>query len=240
MGVSSNMTLKAVLILATIDLACSENSHCSAYEDGTNDGRDCSCADSFYSQCMEPSTDGKLPVANIEECQSLCSVWSGCEWFIFDQSGGEHLNCKMFSTGQVSMADYLRSCYLVGGALRNEVDSCLGDFGVAQDLICSNANFCPGGCSSCAGDRCNGFAETECIMYSEGTATIHTLTNALICKAAATSNGDTVYNIINYFVFDQYGEVCTFYRSGERLCSKVVAAKNLDIQTCQTGTQRLY
>merc|ERR1712233_283431 len=239
MGVSSNMTLKAVLILATIGLACSENSHCSAYEDGTNDGRDCSCADRFYSQCMEPSTDSQLPVDTLEECQSLCSVWSGCEWFIFEPHG-EHLNCKMFSTGQVSMADYLRSCYLVGGALRNEVDSCLGVFGVAQDLICSNANFCPGGCSSCAGDRCNGFAETECIMYSEGTGISLTLPDVLSCQIAATANGDTVHNILNYFTFDQYEESCRGYESGERRCYNVVAAKNLDIQSCQTGTQRLH
>merc|ERR1712233_224088 len=105
MGVSSNMALKAILILATIGFASTQTqSHCSAYADGTNDGRDCSCADRFYEECAEPSTDAQLPVANLEECQSLCSDWSGCEWFIFDRSGGEQFNCKMFSTGQVAMA----------------------------------------------------------------------------------------------------------------------------------------
>merc|ERR1712018_50735 len=235
MGVPSNMALKAILILATISSACSQTqSHCSAYEDGTNDGRDCSCADRFYSQCMEPSTDSQLPVDTLEECQSLCSVWSGCEWFIFPTQG-EHLNCKMFSTGQVSMADYLRSCYQVGGALRNEDDSCLGDFGVAQDLICSNANFCPGGCSSCAGDRCNGFAETECTTLSQDYSIPLTLPDVLSCQIAATTAGD-----LNYFIFDQYEEVCKGNESGDRRCYNVVAAKNLDIQSCQTGTQRLH
>ena len=110
------MALKAILILATISSACSQTqSHCSAYEDGTNDGRDCSCADRFYEECAEPSTDAQLPVANLEECQSLCSDWSGCEWFIFDRSGAQDFNCKMFSTGQDSMADYLSSCNTVGG-----------------------------------------------------------------------------------------------------------------------------
>jgi len=228
------MALKAVLILATIGLAYSGYSHC------TNDGRDCSCADRFFGQCMEPFTGSQLLVANLEECKSLCSVWNACEWFIFDRSVGDHLNCKMFSTGQVSMADYLRSCYLVGGALRNEVDSCLGDFGVAQDLICSNANFCPGGCSSCAGDRCNGFAETECTTVLPGIGISLTLPDVLSCQIAATANGDTVHNILNYFTFDQYEESCRGYESGERRCYNVVAAKNLDIQSCQTGTQRLH
>merc|ERR1712233_76341 len=187
MGVSSNMTLKAVLILATIGLACSQTqSHCSAYADGTNDGRDCSCADRFYGQCMEPFTGSQLLVANLEECKSLCSVWNACEWFIFDRSVGDHLNCKMFSTGQVSMADYLRSCNLVGGALRNEVDSCLGDL---VDWLCSDDGICPGGCSSCAGDRCNDFAETECTMLLPETDSATTIPNALGCQNVMTHLG---------------------------------------------------
>merc|ERR1712226_123858 len=234
MGVSSNMALKVVvLILASIGFACSENSHCSAYADGTNDGRDCSCADRFFGECMELSTGSQLLVANLEECKSLCSVWSTCEWFIFDRSVGDRLNCKMFSTGQVSMADYLQSCNVVGGALRNEVDTCLGDL---LDWLCSDDNVCPGGCSSCAGDRCNDFAETECPISLPEQQSSTTIPNALGCQnvMSGMSNHATT---INYFLFDQYGEVCTGYESGERNCRKVVAAKNLDLQSCQTGTQ---
>jgi len=228
------MALKVVvLILATIGFACSQNSHCSAYGDGTNDGRDCSCADRFFGECMELSTGSQLLVANLEECKSLCSVWSACEWFIFDRSVGEHLNCKMFSTGQVSMADYLLSCNLVGGALRNELGTCLGDL---LDMLCSNDNYCPGGCASCAGDRCNDFAETECTMVLPETDSTTSISDALGCQMVMTLN----YFNSNYFLFDQYKEICTGYQSGERLCNKVVAAKNLDIQSCQTGTQRLH
>merc|ERR1712018_513221 len=239
MGVSSNMALKAILILATIGFASTQTqSHCSAYEDGTNDGRDCSCADRFYEECAEPSTDAQLPVDTLEECQSLCSDWSGCEWFIFDRSGGEHLTCKMFSTGQISMADYLHTCNVIGGALRNEVDSCLGDVGDLGDTICNdhNFNYCPGGCASCAGDRCNGFAETECWTSLTPIQTYFIYPHALECQMVMT----TYPYPLNYFTFDQRQEFCNGYESGERLCSKVVAAKNLDIQSCQTGTQRLH
>merc|ERR1719209_1209316 len=116
------MALKAVLILAPIGFGYSQ-SHCSAFEDGTNDGRDCTCRDRSFRECAEPVTGAQIPVANLEECKSLCSVWSACEWFIFDRSGAQDFNCKMFSTGQDSMADYLSSCNTVGGPLRNEVDT---------------------------------------------------------------------------------------------------------------------
>merc|ERR1712130_257092 len=93
--VPSIMALKAVVILATIGFVYSQ-SHCSAFEDGTNDGRDCSCADRSFGGCVEPSTGAKLDVVNLEECQALCRAWSSCEWFIFDRRGGPDLNCRMF------------------------------------------------------------------------------------------------------------------------------------------------
>merc|ERR1712130_769934 len=179
MGVSSNMALKAILILATIGFASSQ-SHCSAYADGTNDGRDCSCADRFYEECAEPSTDAQLPVDTLEECKSLCSDWSGCEWFMFDQSVGNRLTCNV-----------------VGGALRNEVDSCLGDL---LDMVCSNDNYCPGGCSSCAGDRCNDFAETDCRTSFTPTKIMSSIPHALGCQMAMTTYRSPS---INYFTFDQ-------------------------------------
>merc|ERR1712055_190802 len=145
MGVPSNMALKTVLILATIGSVYSQ-SHCSAFEDGTNDGRDCSCADRSFEECSEPSTYVQFPVVNLEECQALCSAWSACEWFIFDKNPHD-FNCRMFGPDRKSMADYLSSCGLVGGPLRNEVDICLAEL---QDALCGNANICPGGCASCS------------------------------------------------------------------------------------------
>merc|ERR1712130_151972 len=233
MGVPSNMALKAVVILAAIGFVYSQ-SHCSAFEDGTNDGRDCSCADRFFGGCVEPSTGAQLAVVSLEECQALCSDWSACEWFIFYQQQGEHLNCKLFGPDRESMADYLRSCTRVGGALRNEADVCLAEL---PDTICDNSNFCPGGCASCAGDRCNDFAETECWTSLTPTKTYFSIPHALGCQMAMTTYRSPS---LNYFTFDQNSWICNGYRSGEGLCSKVVAAKNLDVQSCQTGTQRLH
>jgi len=220
----SNMAFKAVLILATIGFVCSQ-SHCSA------DDRDCSCADRSYGGCVEPSTGAKLNVVNLEECQALCSAWSACEWFIFDKNPHD-FNCRMFGPDRKSMADYLSSCSLVGGPLRNEVDKCLAEL---QDALCGNANFCPGGCASCAGDRCNDFAETECTVTSLETST-STVPDAFFCQTVMTFKTS---NFINYFTFDQYAELCKGFPDGRRSCANIVAAKNTDIQSCQTGTQRL-
>ena len=225
------MALKAVLILTTIGFVWSQ-SHCSAFEDGTNDGRDCSCADRSFNECAEPVTGAKLPVANLEECNSLCSAWSDCAWFIFDRS--EHLNCRMFSTGQETMADYLSSCNRVGGPLRNEEDTCLGDL---PDFLCGDDILCPGGCSSCSGDKCNDFAETECTITSMLTWTASSI-NFDQCQNECTAKGSSDAPI-NYFTHDQRAEICEGYQSGERICNNVVAAKNTDIQSCQTGIQRL-
>ena len=224
----SNMALKAVLVLVTIGFVYSQ-SHCSAFEDGTNDGRDCSCADRFFGGCVEPSTGAQLPVVNLEECQALCSDWSACEWFIFYQQQGEHLNCKLFGPDRESMADYLRSCTRVGGALRNEADVCLAEL---PDTICDNSNYCPGGCASCATDRCNDFAETECVLTSIETTTANSVPDASLCQTVMTSR--SFNEICNYFTYDQYAQLCKGFPDGRRSCTKIVAAKNIDIQSCQT------
>merc|ERR1712212_1181871 len=235
----SNMALKALLVLATIGFVYSQ-SHCSAFEDGTNDGRDCSCADRFFGECSEPVPSAKFPVVTLEECQSLCSAWSACGWFIFDRYGSEHLNCKMFATTSASMSGYLNSCNPVGGPLRNKQDNCLGDL---TDTYCGNANFCPGGCASCAADRCNDFAETECLITSPETVTVNSVPDAFECQLLMTAQG--LNEVINYFIYDQIKTdhqpttLCKGYSDGQRSCANIVAAKNMDIQSCQTWTQRL-
>ena len=230
------MALKAVLILATIGSVYPQ-SHCSAFEDGTNDGRDCSCADRSYGECQEPSTGAQLPVVTLEECQALCSDWSACEWFIFDQQGGERLNCKLFGPDRESMADYLSSCNVVGGPLRNEQDNCLG---YVPTAVCDNANYCPGGCASCAADRCNDFAETGCLITSPETVTVNSVPDAFECQLLMTAQG--LNEVINYFIYDQIKTdhqpttLCKGYSDGQRSCANIVAAKNMDIQSCQTWT----
>merc|ERR1712212_336019 len=228
----SNMALKALLVLATIGFVYSQ-SHCSAFEDGTNDGRDCSCADRSFGECSEWSTIAQFPVVNLEECQARCSAWSRCGWLIFDRSGSEHLNCKMFAWAGAPMSGYLNSCNMDGGPLRNEQDNCLGDL---TDTYCGNANFCPGGCASCAADRCNDFAETECVVTSPEIATA-IVSYAVDCQAVMTAQG--LDAIINYFTYDNRAMLCKGYSDGQRSCDNVVAAKNMDIQSCQTWTQRL-
>ena len=144
----------------------------------------------------------------------------------------DRINCKMFLTGQVSMADYLSNCNMVGGPLRNEVGACLGDL---HDMICSDDRVCPGGCSSCAGDRCNNVAETGCTMASYETETA-TVPGSFQCQTVMTAR---VNNEINYFTFAKDAWLCNGSQSGERACANVVAAKNMHIQSCQTGTQKL-
>ena len=225
----SNMALRAVVILATIGFVYSQ-SHCSAFGDGTNDGRDCSCADRSFGGCVEPSTGAKLDVVNLEECQALCSAWSSCEWFIFDKRGGPDLNCRMFGPDRGSIADYLSSCSLVGRPLRNEADICLAE---PSDMFCGSQNdYCPGGCASCAGDRCNDFAETECVLTSIETSTANSVPDASLCQTLMTSR--SFNEICNYFTYDQYAQLCKGFPDGRRACPKIVAAKNIDIQSCQT------
>ena len=73
--------------------------------------------------------------------------------------------------------------------------------------------------------------------WGEETDSTNELPDVLKCQMWATAGNSFD---INYFVFDQYEEVCTGYLSGKRRCDKVVAAKNLDVQSCQTGTQTLH
>ena len=222
------MALKAVLILATIGFVYS-TSHCSAFDDGTNDGRDCSCRDRSFYECMKPISDVEIPAATLAECKSVCSALSNCAWFIFDQGGSTHMNCHLYGQDNESMADYLSSCNVVGGALRNEVDACLGDL---PDAICGNPNFCPGACASCAGDRCNDVAETGCMQTSTETVTSTLPPSVSECQAFMTAQGLT--EIVNYFRFYQRDGICKGYPDGQRFCSNIVAAKNVDVESCQT------
>ena len=52
----------------------SENSHCSAFGGGTNDGRDCMCADRAFSDCHEPGTEDQVHVEDLAECKFQCDV----------------------------------------------------------------------------------------------------------------------------------------------------------------------
>merc|ERR1719216_408364 len=136
------MALKALLILAAIGLVFSENSHCSA----NNANRDCTCGDKAFFDCIEPVTDDQIHTADFEECKFQCDLFASfgaCDWFLFVTAGPDE-NCHLFGPGKESMADYLSSCNLVGGALRNSEDKCIEDV-----PYCTSAGICPGGCAKC-------------------------------------------------------------------------------------------
>merc|ERR1712107_140853 len=66
----SAMALKALLILAALGLVYSENSHCSAFSGANgNDGRDCTCGDKAFEDCIEPVTDDQIHTADFAECK---------------------------------------------------------------------------------------------------------------------------------------------------------------------------
>ena len=228
------MALKAVLLLlATIGFVHSQ-SHCSAFGGGTNDGQDCSCADKSFNHCPLLPADNEIHAADFENCKNQCDFFASfgaCDWFKFDQTGGEDENCKLFGPDQESMAGYLMRCEVFGGPLRNEEDTCLADPG---GMVCNDV-FCPGGCASCAGDRCSGFAGTECSMTSPVSATQENLPNAFACQTLMTTYG--ISDIINYFLFDNVSQECKGYPSGRRSCNYLVAVQTMDladIQSCQS------
>ena len=71
---------------------------------------------------------------------------------------GAGINCYLFA-GE-SMADYVTSCNMAGGALRNENGECLHGFPICDymdwmDWMCN-------GCTSCEADPCTAVMETEC------------------------------------------------------------------------------
>merc|ERR1712221_3514 len=113
---------------------------------------DCNCADKAYAECDEPPTGDNIHVTTWQECKAQCDLFASfgaCEWFLFDQQQGMDENCHLFSPSRESMTDYLHSCNIVMGPLRNVDGACFAGTCVDTDTV-----HCPGGCASCAGDKC--------------------------------------------------------------------------------------
>ena len=121
------MVFKSVLILAFIGLLCSANSHCCE----TDEGRDCSCADRAFSECLEPPPSStKIHVLDFEQCWMNCHLLPAipyCDWFLFNASGKWDENCELFFGPEESMVDYLSTCNLVGMPTRLADDTCIAD-----------------------------------------------------------------------------------------------------------------
>merc|ERR1719361_1297809 len=180
------MALKAVLILAAIGLAYSE-SHCSAFDDGDNDGRDCTCGDKAFSNCLEPVTDDEIHVANLEECKFQCDLFASfgaCDWFLYVDAGMDE-NCHLFGPGLETMSDYLSSCNIRGQPTKRKDDTCIMD---PSSIVCDvDRGYCPNGCAPCdSSDPCEGYVETGCTMTTEGTSQINAPKDPEGCQALAS------------------------------------------------------
>merc|ERR1719454_2099651 len=155
------MALKAAIFLATVGLVYSQ-SHCSAFDSDSNFGRDCTCGDKAFDSCKEPNTNDKFHVNTIDECKFQCDLFNSfgaCDWFLYYQGGGMDENCHLFGPGKEGLTDFLNTCTVRGGALRNSDDKCLEAVN-----WCENTGICPGGCATCTDDPCNGYAETGTVV----------------------------------------------------------------------------
>merc|ERR1719184_417012 len=159
------MALKALLVLASVGLVYSQ-SHCSAHVDGEtpgiNSGRDCTCGDKAFNECDEPETNDKFHVNSIDECWFQCDLFHGfnaCDWFLYYGVGGMDENCHLFGPGKEPMTDFVNSCNLQGGAIRNTDDACINPVS-----FCDVPSLCPGNCASCNDDPCEGYIETGTVV----------------------------------------------------------------------------
>merc|ERR1712045_981367 len=206
MGVPSRMALKAVIFLATVGLVYSD-SHCSAVSDanGANTGRDCTCGDKGYNDCDEPNTNDKFHVNTIDECKFQCDLFKSfgaCDWFGPCKEG---------------LSDFLNTCTVRGGALRNADDKCLEEVD-----YCANPGICPGGCATCTDDPCNGYAETGCTKKGTESATstaIPTIEQCFNAMSALGVSAQVEADEVNFYTYDLQSELCKGWPSGERSCT---------------------
>merc|ERR1711922_77365 len=104
---------------------------------------DCTCGDKAFDSCEEPNTNDKFHVDTIDECKFQCDLFNSfgaCDWFLFYQGGGMDENCHLFGPGKEGLSDFLNTCTVRGGALRNADDKCLEEVD-----YCDNTGICPGG-----------------------------------------------------------------------------------------------
>jgi len=234
------MALKAVRFLATIGLVFSEGSHCSGSvegaDPGSNSGRDCTCADRAFAECDVPHTDDQLFVLTWQDCKFQCDLYASieaCDWWLFNQANGMDRNCHLFGPGRQSMPDYLSTCNIVEGPVRNVDDACF-----AND--CNNDVVCPGGCASCSNDACAGYIQTDCSKNGLENNRFETIPSLEDCQKVMTylgSSAQEAIDSINYYTYDQLAWTCKGYEDGLRSCANRVALQTVPIATidmCQS------
>merc|ERR1711962_500806 len=120
----NTMASKVTLLLVGLALAASladSAYHCNP------DNRDCSCADFSYKECQAPVSNDNIHVLNLEECIFQCDLFhsfGACDWFRYDQTGGEDENCHLHGPGNEPMLDYLSSCNKRGRPTRDINEKC--------------------------------------------------------------------------------------------------------------------
>merc|ERR1711994_76991 len=225
--VPSRMALKALLVLASVGLVYSQ-SHCSAHVDGetpgVNSGRDCTCGDKAFNECDEPETNDKFHTNSIDECWFQCDLFhsfDACDWFLYYGAGGMDENCHLFGPGKETMVQYVNSCNLQGGAIRNTDDACINTVGD----YCDNGVICPGKCASCDDDPCEGYIETGCSIKATESQTSTAIPSLEECIKVMTGFGVSAQeqkDEANFFTYDKRGEICKAYPSGLRSCTSSV------------------
>merc|ERR1712004_696140 len=213
------MASKVMLLLGCLALVDSAY-HCNP------DNRDCSCADFSYNECQAPVSNDNIHVLNLEECIFQCDLFhsfGACDWFRFDQTGGEDENCHLHGPGNEPMPDYLSSCNMRGRPTRDINEACYIDPTISSmaDNFCNSESFCPGGCTSCNDDICGKIHETECTMEDEGTDNSASSGTEDGCNLLCTSLGANS-NEISYLVWGEREEQCICYPVGKRFCNNII------------------
>jgi len=217
------MASKVTLLLVGLALAASladSAYHCNP------DNRDCSCADFSYKECQAPVSNDNIHVLDLEECIFQCDLFhsfGACDWFRFDQTGGEDENCHLHGPGNEPMLDYLSSCNKRGRPTRDINEACYIDPTISgmADNFCKSESFCPGGCTSCNDDICGKIHETECTMEDEGTDNSASAGTEDGCNLLCTSLGANS-NEISYLVWGEREEQCICYPVGKRFCNNII------------------
>ena len=144
-------------------------------------------------------------------------------------------NCHLFSPSRESMTDYLHSCNIVMGPLRNVDGACFAGTCVDTDTV-----HCPGGCASCAGDKCEFYVESECSKKGDETSFSDNIPSADFCETLMVSrsggDGGDGSETISYYTYNKRNKACTGFKDGDRNCVNAVAMQTMsvsDIEGCQ-------
>merc|ERR550517_740854 len=224
------MALKAVLILATVGLVYSQG-HTAALlvAEPTMEGT--------APAVTKPSTNATSPTPTINSTRipwKSASSSVTCLPALMPVTGSSTTEQEAWTRTATcldqAMSQYLGSCNMVGGALRNSEDKCIEDV-----PYCTSAGICPGGCAKCdTDDICNGYVETGCTKKGTESSTSTGIPTIEGCYTVMTSQGPSAQveaDEINFYFFDKRAELCKGYPPGERDCTSSVVDQTMPLET---------